>query len=142
MRTRNPLGWLSLVAGSLALPSVLIATYLASAYGKGDGYLVRWLDVHGLIRTAPLERVPELRAHSFWVINDEIAIQRLLFVGIVLGIAAMIAARVAEYRDESTLYLAPGFIGGVLGISMYNPLLGLVAMIIGGVALLVIRRRA
>ena len=141
MRTRNPMGWISLVAGCLAIPAVLVATYLSSAYGRGDGYLLRWLDVHGLVRLAPLVRVPELRAHSLWVISDEVAIQRLLVVGIVLGVTAMVAALVAERRDESTLYFAPGFVGGALAISMYNPLLGLFAMIVGGVALLKVQWR-
>ena len=139
MIEQNPLSSFSIIAGCLSLPAVFAAKYLQSNCGQGNACVLNWLDAHGLVRMAPVDRIPELWAESFWVINDNIAASRLLASGIIWGIAAMVAALLAEYQDEGSPYLGLGFILGALTVALQNPVLGISSMVAGGVALSIVR---
>lgn len=141
-RTGRRYGAFALVAGVSSLVLVLTAQYAESLRGTGSAWLLNWLDHKGLVRTVPLTQVLEATSPSIWVLTDELAIARLLALGLGLGVLAMLLSIMAEAKIEATDALSLGYVCGAMGLVLYRPLLGVMAMVAGYVAVLLIRQRS
>ena len=138
MKNRNRLGILALVVGGIAVPVAALAAYVRSMVGAGSSFIVDWLLSKGVTFSNPAN-IYTVSAPSLFSVTDARAVTFVTGLAIVLGVVAMVVALLAEYRRERTLYLSAGYICGALAVFLITSLFGLVAMIAGITAAMVMR---
>jgi hypothetical protein len=137
-RARRPLSLVSFLVGAVAAAMAATAAYLRSVHVPGSGASLNWLTKMGLVKQ-PSAGEASLTEASIFAVNDENALVFLTSLALVLAATAMVIALIAELRREPTLYLSAGFICGAVAILLFKLLIGLATMMVGIVALLVLR---
>jgi hypothetical protein len=128
----------SLLIGALSAGMAASVAYLRSVHVPGSGESLRWLTKMGLVKHSSSSE-PSITEASMFAVNDENALLLLTSLAIVLAVAAMALALVAEYRREPTLYLSAGYVCGALALLLFKPVVGFATMVGGIVAIMVIR---
>ena len=139
MRIRHRLGLLATLSGTLALCVAAAGWTLRAAHNPAEGAVLAWLGRMGAVRQ-PAARVATLSQAGWFSVNDVNAIVWLLAAAVLLAVAAMGLAVAAEWRRESTLWLACGYVCGALALALLKPVAGFVALT-GGVMLAVLLRQ-
>src|SRR5262245_53139726 len=101
MRSGNRLGAISLALASLAIALAIVGMYAESVQGSVSGYLLRWLDAHGLVRSPRPSSVPVMASPGLLVITDQIATCWLMFHSWWFAVCAIAFALWAEVRREN-----------------------------------------
>src|SRR4051812_26358281 len=99
------LALISFFTGATAVVTAASATYARSVHIPGSGVALEWLTRMGFVKQRPTSE-PAVTEASIFSVNDENALVLLAALAILLAVAALIIALVAEYRREPTLYLS------------------------------------
>jgi hypothetical protein len=133
------IGPISLVAGALALVLVIPAEYGLSQIGRGTSNLVLLAGRLGLLAVAPAGTPDAIGPAPFLTLTDASVVTAIYWAAIALAALAMSLAGFAERRGEESLYVASGFMVGALCIFYANALVGLVAIVGGTCAIMLVR---
>jgi hypothetical protein len=128
----------SFFAGMTAAGMAATAAY-AHSVNYNTGMSLNWLTKMGLVTQPSTGGEASITETSIFAINDENALVFLTSLAIVLAVAAMALALVAEYRREPTLYLSAGYLCGALALLIFKPVIGFACMVAGTFAILMIR---
>ncbi len=134
---RRP-GVISIFLGALAVPIAFAATHASRSHIPGSGAILQRMDNMGLVKQ-PINGVETLSETSLFAINDQNGINLLFAAAIALAVASMGCALLAEYRREPTLYLSGGYVCGAIAIWLIKPSAGFVLLMVGVIAVLVLR---
>jgi hypothetical protein len=139
MRFRRA-GVASSLLGSAALALTATAKHWQSFIFVRQGLVLDWLDWLGLVRQPQPEAFNSVSPPGFLSLHDEKALAILSLSGVVVAVASIVLALVAEWRRESSLYLGAGVICSAGALLLWEPLVGLLGLVIAGVSILGLRR--
>ncbi|WP_277596059.1 hypothetical protein [Roseateles puraquae] len=132
-------GLLSIVTGALGLVCVLVARQVEPLRGAGSSWLLNTADRLGLIRNPPAGGMDEATTPGLLSFTDETALNKLLWLGVLLGLTSLALSLSATARREDSLYLGAGLICGGLALVVAHYFAGMGALVLGSVVLLAIR---
>ncbi|MBI2307907.1 MAG: hypothetical protein HYU78_11460 [Rhodocyclales bacterium] len=138
-RTKR-IGLISFFVGVLAICLATSAIHMKASHNPAGGVVLAWLAKIGVVQQT-VSTTASLSEASVFSINDENALQWLLFSAVASSVLAMVVAVVAELRREHTLFLSCGFIFGALSIALIKPVAGLASLIGGFTFVMAIRRQ-
>ena len=141
MRQGVYFGISAVLLGVTALIFVIIAQYAESVRGNTSGYLLYWLDAHGMVRSPQPDGVVEFTNPSPFVLTDSGAIRGLLVYSLWFSVWSILLALWAEFKLENTLHLSVGVILGILTLERFDFALSLLAMGIVAVIVSALRWR-
>lgn len=135
-------GIASIVTGAFALVSVIAAKHFELRRGAGSSWLLNTADRLGFIRNPPEGAMDEATAPGLLSFTDETALNKLLCLGVVLGLTSLALSLWATARREDSLHLGAGLVCGGLALVVAHYFFGIGALVLGSAALLAIRRTA
>jgi hypothetical protein len=127
--------------GAMAIALAITGSYAESVRGAGSGEVLQWLDAHGFVRSPRPRAFQEVSRPSLLFVTDQMAIQWLVVHSWFLALCAIGFALWAEFESELTQFLSAGFVFGALALMFFNPLISLVLVALGAVAVGWHRRR-
>ena len=137
----SPLGVASFFLGAASIVVVVVVAQLQLYMGAVTSVLLRTLDRIGLVK-APEPGTPIVfEAIRVFSLTDKSVLALLLWNGVAWAVGACALALVAEAKHERTLYLSAGFVCGAMALHVVDARAGMVAAVIGSIALIVLRRR-
>jgi hypothetical protein len=140
MKRAREYGLLAVVLGVICIIFAVIATYTDSIYYSGKSWFVfYWLDKFGLINNTP--STPTISQGHLWSISEKNAIFWSYTISIACGFYSLISTFVAEYKREDTLLFSVGYILATFGFILLNLKLGVLALFVGFVIIMAIRKR-
>lgn len=140
MKARSLAGISSIATGAIGLISVIVARHGESLRGTASSWLLTTADRLGFIRNPPTGGVDEAKVPRLWSFTDQTALEMILGLGVLLGIAAVLLAVWAAVRREHSLHLGAGLVCGGLGLAAADHVGGMGAMLLGAVLVLAVRR--
>jgi hypothetical protein len=140
MRIGTRFGILSLVCAIAACCMCVVLSYIASFGVLRGGVVLKVMGRIGLVRSQR-SYIAELKPVGIFTLDDVNVMYWLTGVAFLITLLAVVLALFAEYKCESTLYFAAGFIVATVGIGLLQPLVMVIVQILGAVAMFEIRRR-
>lgn len=140
LKARSFAGISSIVAGAIGLISVIVARHGESLRGAASSWLLTTADRLGFIRNPPAGRLDEAKVPRLWSFTDQTALDMVLGLGVLLGVAAVLLAVWAAVRREHSLHLGAGLVCGGLGLAAADNVAGMGALLLGAVLVLAVRR--
>jgi hypothetical protein len=137
----NGNGFLSSVFGGLAVIAAIAAKQFELLRRPRSGHVLELAHRLGILREPDRWAEPEISDTTFLTITDGRLISALGTFGAYLAMVAIAFALRAEYREEDSLYLGVGFLCGGLTLFLLHQTVGSVAMAIGVVAIIAMRRQ-
>jgi hypothetical protein len=136
----QPIGPLSLVLGSVALVSVATATHIQSVIRWGSWEVVKFASRFGLLAAPESAGDPAFRPPSLFTLNDYTVTLMLLWFGLYLAFAGILVAICSEALREQNLYVASGIALSSHALILFNPSLGITALVVSTFAAMFVRR--
>ncbi len=133
-------GPVSLVLGAIAVATAATATYARSVHIPASGVVLNWLSRIGLVQERATA-VPSVSDPGIFAVNDENALTLLTSVAVFFAAAAIVAALIAEWRREPTLYLSGGYVCGSMALAFFSLLVSLVSIVACIAVVLVLRQQ-
>jgi hypothetical protein len=140
MRQRNHFGRVAIVLGVVAMFLAVVAKHAESFRGTASAEVLRWANRMGLVKDLLPGSVAELKRPGLLSLTDETAVVVLLWIGVYLSVSAIALALWAERRGENSLYLGTGLICGACALMFVSHMAGFIALGLGGLAVLTLRR--
>ena len=141
MTSPSEYGLRALQLGPVSVALVSMAKEAQVLRPGKTGFFLRWLDNLGLVRAPLATDEVEVRAIRLLTFTDSSVISTLLYFGVYLATWAILFAILAEYKREDSLYLGAGFICGAVALVQFSYPVGMLAMLVGAIAMLLVRRR-
>lgn len=137
-RLRSLYGGLSSLLGGLSVGAAWAHVELAAVIDHWRGTLVfGQLARFGWVRAASEGESVLRTAGAPTIVTDQGVVYLPFFLSVALGLGAILTSCLAESRGEESAWSAPGFMGGVAGLSWMTGAPGGIVVV---VALLVIQR--
>jgi hypothetical protein len=131
---------LSLATGGLAVVVLAAWRHFESLRGTFSNYVLMAADSIGLVAKPSAEVSDAITTPGLLSLNDSKAMAVLVFLGVTLALASVLLSLRAQSKAEPSLYLGAGFACGSSSLIFVNYYASLLAILIGGAALVAVRR--
>lgn len=140
MEAKNRFGVLSVLFGIGGLLAAIGFTEAERVRIPGFGHLLTWMDRLGWVKVPHPSQAPEWRSLGPFDLTDDRVLQWALVYSVCFAVWAILMALLAEHECEESASLGLGFILGALALYIHGFEYGLSALLVGGSALVLIRR--